>query len=626
MTWIYVAIGIVFLLAINQLRAALSFEFPVNRIHRDSPPDASVAGGYDLLNRRAEDYRAAGFDAPVWFELQPLSGTSLPSSHFAVFVHKDRSVLAWLGPAIYADGPQVLQTFYVSQLASGAMVVSQVSDPYFELFADDDLRAQTLSPAAVERELAMHRDFVKRCLDTGDTAIDVSHVGRLAEELLNGSRERRLRQGQLREQNGIARPTWRFGIAILRKLRANRKRLRASGAPVPPRRLAHIAAAVHRNTLRKPSGRDQWILFVGSMLLSVLIAWPLFGLPVAVLLTAVIGFHEFGHWLAMWALGYRNLNITFLPLLGGVAMGYEGVPSAARRAWVALAGPLPGIVAGWALLVALAAGWLAPGTAVIATALMLLAINYLNVLPIPPLDGAHVLRAALPARWPTAHASVLLIGVGIGVLAAAWLEFWPLAAIAALQLFGVRALWTNADHIRHLATHANRSRFGRTATPRAALFEALDARLGPATDAATRIGLANTLQQQLRTSPMSGWQRTLVLTSYAAVFILPAWLVASGWRSGDDLFESLDYSGQAHEIAMALDAYENELRAMPLRELLVVISDEPLQAPASDDALLAAEQRLGQRLPTDLATLYRAANGVPVPDWHRQACVGRATR
>src|SRR4029450_5412665 len=64
----------------------------------------------------------------------------------------------------------------------------------------------------------------------------------------------------------------------------------------------------------------------------------------AVALLAGVVFHEFGHFVAMRVLGYRDPRIYFVPFLGAVTTG--GLPieeqRGVRRAIVALAGPVPG--------------------------------------------------------------------------------------------------------------------------------------------------------------------------------------------------------------------------------------------------------------------------------------------
>ena len=49
---------------------------------------------------------------------------------------------------------------------------------------------------------------------------------------------------------------------------------------------------------------------------------------------------------------------------------------------------------------------------------MFLAINYLNVVPVPPLDGGHIVQAMLPARWYGLRIGFLVLACAAGAAAA----------------------------------------------------------------------------------------------------------------------------------------------------------------------------------------------------------------
>jgi hypothetical protein len=64
------------------------------------------------------------------------------------------------------------------------------------------------------------------------------------------------------------------------------------------------------------------------------------------LITAIVGFHEMGHFIAMKAFRYKDLGIFFIPLLGAYVSGSKREVSQKESAIILLAGPLPGIVLG----------------------------------------------------------------------------------------------------------------------------------------------------------------------------------------------------------------------------------------------------------------------------------------
>jgi Zn-dependent protease len=98
--------------------------------------------------------------------------------------------------------------------------------------------------------------------------------------------------------------------------------------------------------------------------------------------------------------GYRNVSVFFLPGLGGLATGEKADATPMEKLLVYLAGPVPGMVLAGAGFWASSAGlWQAPGWLnefLIAS----LAINYLNLLPVSPLDGGRVLETFAFARHP----------------------------------------------------------------------------------------------------------------------------------------------------------------------------------------------------------------------------------
>jgi hypothetical protein len=103
----------------------------------------------------------------------------------------------------------------------------------------------------------------------------------------------------------------------------------------------------------------------------------------------------------MLMFGYRNLNILFIPFFGAVATSTKKPDVAAWKEIVmVLAGPVPGLVAGCAAMYF--DGWGLPWLS--GPARFAVVINALNLLPVLPLDGGHLLRLAIQARWPRLQA------------------------------------------------------------------------------------------------------------------------------------------------------------------------------------------------------------------------------
>lgn len=201
--------------------------------------------------------------------------------------------------------------------------------------------------------------------------------------------------------------------------------------------LPRVQALAHRRVSgsRQASQLGRWgktLLFFGSALAFAL----LFGLAwspyLVLILIPVLLFHELGHYAAMKAFGYRDLQILFLPI-GAMVSGNKKQPTAMQQTIVSLAGPVPGLLLAFALAV-----W-APDFIIseygLSLVFMLLIINYLNLLPFMPLDGGHVVNQLLFDRWPFLQFGLMLSSVLIFALGAwAWSD--PVLTVLAV-IFGL---------------------------------------------------------------------------------------------------------------------------------------------------------------------------------------------
>lgn len=169
------------------------------------------------------------------------------------------------------------------------------------------------------------------------------------------------------------------------------------------------------------SARRKWLVFLVTGLLFLLVGgWWMSWSLVAIVL-AVVALHEGGHYLAMKLTGYSNLSVFFLPGLGGLAMGEKPHATPFEKVLVYLAGPVPGIaLAGTAFWASAAGYWSAPAW-LNEFLLVSLAINYLNLLPLVPLDGGRVMETLVFAHHPrlrfvfAALCCGLLFGLGMAL-------------------------------------------------------------------------------------------------------------------------------------------------------------------------------------------------------------------
>ena len=181
----------------------------------------------------------------------------------------------------------------------------------------------------------------------------------------------------------------------------------------------------------------------------------LWNVAVAAVILAAITFHEAGHALAMRRFGYRDVHIFFVPLLGAMTVGSPVATTVRDRLAVLLAGPVPGLWLGVVLL-AIDQSY-GPVRLLRMSALALLILNGLNLLPFTPLDGGRALEAL--TRPESVWRLVVHAASAVGLLAVAAFSRDPvIAAIGLLwavlfprQLLGYRLRRAVAAGIRDRA-------------------------------------------------------------------------------------------------------------------------------------------------------------------------------
>ena len=145
------------------------------------------------------------------------------------------------------------------------------------------------------------------------------------------------------------------------------------------------------------------MLFVSAVFFMALGSY-LWGLTGALVIAAVIALHEAGHWAAMKLSGFRDVQVFFVPGMGGVTSGEKHEARPLTHMLVYLAGPMPGIVL--ALAAAALVVWQpdlltsTTGPYLSMAIMAALLVNGFNLLPVLPLDGGRVIDLLLIARLP----------------------------------------------------------------------------------------------------------------------------------------------------------------------------------------------------------------------------------
>lgn len=109
---------------------------------------------------------------------------------------------------------------------------------------------------------------------------------------------------------------------------------------------------------------------------------------IAAVLVALL-IHEFGHFFAMKAFNYSNVKLFILPLLGAYVSGKKSTISQRQMTVVILAGPVPGIIIGFCLLMY---NLYYPHEKIAMLGQIFFILNVFNLLPFIPLDGGRLME------------------------------------------------------------------------------------------------------------------------------------------------------------------------------------------------------------------------------------------
>lgn len=280
----------------------------------------------------------------------------------------------------------------------------------------------------------------------------------------------------------------------------------------------------------------QILIVVGTVFLYALLSnWNWL---VAILLVALLFFHELGHVYAMVRLGMKVRGVYFVPFFGAVTVPETLWKDRDALAYTSLSGPLWGVLASVPIL----AVYYLTGQQhwdLLAVVLVNALLNLLNLLPIPPLDGARVLASILSSFSPKLGLAVGVSVILVTLAGAAFADVMPLWGLLILALvFGV---FGGLEVISQYSAALEAEKIRRLVQPKAGWTEDV-ARLGDmlalqpceeyawirAGGAPRRVGRWTRWQQVLGCTAMGGRRIAVYLIFYLfLVGLLVAGLVAA---------------------------------------------------------------------------------------------------
>ena len=142
--------------------------------------------------------------------------------------------------------------------------------------------------------------------------------------------------------------------------------------------------------------------------------------------------HEMGHVVAMRIEGIPAGAPMFIPFVGAFVAMHGRPRDAAVEARVAMAGPLAGSLAAWAVL---GAGLALEQRLLLALGHTAILINLFNLVPVPPLDGGRIAGAFTRAYW--------VAGYAVGVVALLLTRSPLLLIVLVVGLWTLVQRWRN---------------------------------------------------------------------------------------------------------------------------------------------------------------------------------------
>lgn len=193
---------------------------------------------------------------------------------------------------------------------------------------------------------------------------------------------------------------------------------------------------------KKEQVTNIWFKSIISLALYLILGYYFFhSFEILLLITAIVIFHEMGHFLAMKYFRYSDLGIFFIPLLGAYVSGSKREISQKESAIIILAGPLPGIIVGIVLyLLYLNNPELSVANiSFYQISILLIILNLLNLLPLYPLDGGQLLNRIFLEEDSWVSKLFIILSAALMCWVAWKLSFWILFIFPAMMLLRLQS-------------------------------------------------------------------------------------------------------------------------------------------------------------------------------------------
>ena len=409
-----IVVGLPAAVRLTQVRALRRIRFSPPRVEVASEPPANADELLSLFDRWLAQFQSAGFVVVAWLQMEDPGYVGLPPLHALALVRLERPDI-WV-VLKQADVPVACRPAQIevhSQRSDGTWLLTTPGDGSgFFPACPDHLELRDALVDGSHQLVQVHEHALK---DSGQVFDAISFAAALQRRgerdltaLIESGVLHRTSETDRYRVNFLAAWRWAKRLQTAAVHFWQHAKAKWSDAPAPPIK-TQLVALQRYDVVFQP--QPETVPTLIAFLLTGIAALISFALIWDWQWAGAIGIallvHELGHLLAMRVFGYRDLQVFFLPFMGGATTGSKRGVSAPQEMLVLLAGPLPGLILGLVLLAMAADG--SSFSNVLAAALI--ALNLVNLLPLWPLDGGRIIHLLLARRSRFIETALRLVAI-----------------------------------------------------------------------------------------------------------------------------------------------------------------------------------------------------------------------
>lgn len=546
----------------------------------------------DLFLPTHEKLKARGCLGPLWFKIESETEGSayFDQSYLGLYIDPKYQILISVQPCTSIDTPNILWLSCATPCEDGTWIYT-TNNQLSALESSNHQFTEIVDVTEIE-DLMLHHikrlksptspiNFMMTSSDMAAYWLDLKSRYNLLID------EQRVKDDPNHQKYYLTWKGWQpLFKAIFKPLT-----LVAKNQDTPVERLAQLHHHQEKILHNKQIPLKLKILFpVLSCVLFMIASYFIFGVETGAILLFVIMFHEFGHYFAMKKCGYDNVDLAAVPLLGGVTTGVPQSYNQYHQAWVAMWGPLPGILLGFALsaMIYFKPELYLDYSYLSEIIVFLFIINYFNLLPILPMDGGHILVNLVPNRFIKIYRAIIITTTILGIAIVFTLDLpMFLIFLFSLPLFTMERDMSLYKIVQQIKQHPNYSSMDNEALLIQSI-EAVKAKF-PKKNTKTHLQYIKNVYLNISEVTITKAQRAGLLAVYLLLF---APLIGAGFYFYNNLA-----------------SWEKQIQTAQYQAYEELKSQNLLNPSITDEAITEFESSFNVKMPEEMIEAYKMANG-----------------